>query len=159
MSSNPTLRLVTTNTGGVRCICDKDGTWFFELEGGGGGRCVKEKHTGLGNDTTKANVVMPHAVDESVVTSGNTKGTKNENVGQGVTPITIVSPNTCCVPITVHESPTTGNSALIHSGSMSYAKLFTGEPSRKGVNFHTFIALGGRADVVIPLESIRAISE
>nr|GEU87318.1 hypothetical protein [Tanacetum cinerariifolium] len=128
MSSNPTLR---------------DGTWSFELEGGSGGRGVKEKHIGLGNDTAKANVMMAHVVDETVVTFRNTKGTKDENLGQSVTPITTISPNTSCVPITVHESPTTGNSTLIRLGSMSYAKLFTGEPSRKSVNFRIFIALGG----------------
>ncbi|GJV78293.1 putative ribonuclease H-like domain-containing protein [Tanacetum coccineum] len=57
-------------------------------------------------------------------------------------------------------SPTTDNYALIRSGPTSYAKLVTGEPSRKSVNFCTLITpIGNRADVAISLESIRAISE
>ncbi|GKC38888.1 ribonuclease H-like domain-containing protein, partial [Tanacetum coccineum] len=148
------------------------------------------------------------------------------NVGQGLTQIT--APNTGSVPITVHESPTTYNFAPIRSGPTSYAKLVTGESSRKddqgkplakkvgygtnslleqwketyenddydfdpydddmyerhdildkiqsicdnldikvrgqssrkSVNFHTLTPLVGiEADVAIPLESIRAISE
>ncbi|GJS47946.1 copia protein, partial [Tanacetum coccineum] len=74
--------------------------------------------------------------------------------------ITTTAPSTSYVPITVHKSPTTDNSALIRSGPISYAKLFTGEPSRKSVNFCTLIAsVGNGADVAIPLESVRAISE
>ncbi|GJS23979.1 putative ribonuclease H-like domain-containing protein, partial [Tanacetum coccineum] len=62
-------------------------------------------------------------------------------------------------PITVHESPT-DNSAPIQSGPTSYAKLVTGESSRKSLNLCTLIAqVGNEAGVAIPLESIRAISE
>ncbi|GJX19416.1 hypothetical protein Tco_0222093 [Tanacetum coccineum] len=91
----------------------------------------------------------------------NTKGTEDGNVGQGVTPITSIAPNTCCVlMIIVHDSPTTGNSALIRSGTTSYPKLVTSEPSRKSVNFCSFIVSGGnRADMAILLEYIQAISE
>ncbi|GJU92351.1 putative reverse transcriptase domain-containing protein [Tanacetum coccineum] len=46
------------------------------------------------------------------------------------------------------------------SGPTSYAKLVTSEPSRKSVNFRSFIASGGNeADMAILLEYIRAISK
>ncbi|GJV52845.1 putative RNA-directed DNA polymerase, eukaryota, reverse transcriptase zinc-binding domain protein [Tanacetum coccineum] len=62
--------------------------------------------------------------------------------------------------ITVHKSPTTDSSPPIRSGPTSYAKFVTGEPSMKSVNFRTLISpVGNGADVAIPLESIRAISE
>ncbi|GJS38889.1 hypothetical protein Tco_0563932 [Tanacetum coccineum] len=56
---------------------------------------------------------------------------------------------------------TTTNASLgSKTGHVSYAKLLNGEPSRKSVNFRTFIApRGNGADVAIPLESIQAISE
>ncbi|GKB05926.1 hypothetical protein Tco_0834121, partial [Tanacetum coccineum] len=42
----------------------------------------------------------------------------------------------------------------------SYANLFTGGPSRKAMNFRTlFTPRGNRVDVVVSVESIRAISE
>ncbi|GKD15346.1 putative reverse transcriptase domain-containing protein [Tanacetum coccineum] len=50
------------------------------------------------------------------------------------------------------------NSGL--TGPTSYAKLVTKEPSMKSVNFRTLLApAGNRADVVISLESVRAVSE
>ncbi|GKF25850.1 hypothetical protein Tco_0081744, partial [Tanacetum coccineum] len=114
----------------------------------------------LGNDTTKDNVVMSLAMDEPVVASGINKGMKDGNVGHNVTPIATIAPNTSSVLVTVHESPTTDNSALIRSGPTSYAKLVTGKPSRKSVNFCTLItSVGNGADVAISLESIRAISK
>ncbi|GKC12037.1 hypothetical protein Tco_1008819, partial [Tanacetum coccineum] len=78
----------------------------------------------------------------------------------GVTLITTTAPNTGFVPIIVHESPTTDNSAPIRSGHTSYAKLVTSELSSKNVKFCTSIApVGNEVDVAIQLESIRAISE
>ncbi|GKE89184.1 hypothetical protein Tco_1566659 [Tanacetum coccineum] len=45
-------------------------------------------------------------------------------------------------------------------GMSSYAKLVICEKSKKSVNFHTLISLAGYGvDVVVPVESIRAISE
>ncbi|GJZ17680.1 hypothetical protein Tco_0553803 [Tanacetum coccineum] len=53
-------------------------------------------------------------------------------------------------------SKSTGN---LNKGT-SYANLFTGGPSRKAMNFRTLFTLrGNRADVVVPVESIRVISE
>ncbi|GJR66339.1 hypothetical protein Tco_0012404 [Tanacetum coccineum] len=105
---------------------------------------VKEKQQGPANDTNKVNVVVPSAGDgpvlsssgghmvEKVTESGNNKGTQYENVGQ--------------TPISSTGDPNIGT---------SYAKSFTGEPSRKSVNFRTLITLAGNgADVVVSLESI-----
>ncbi|GJU21122.1 hypothetical protein Tco_1154464 [Tanacetum coccineum] len=42
----------------------------------------------------------------------------------------------------------------------SYANLFTGEPTRKTLNFRTLFTLAKNGlDVVVPVKSIRAISE
>ncbi|GJV41915.1 beta-caryophyllene synthase [Tanacetum coccineum] len=108
---------------------------FLSQKGVGGQRGVKEKQHSSAIDAAKDTVVVSSpAVDEPVVADGNTK---DVNVGQ--TPISsIVDPNL----------------------GTSYAKLFTGESSRKSVNFSTLITPArNRIDVVVPLESIRAISE
>ncbi|GKE36935.1 hypothetical protein Tco_1460340, partial [Tanacetum coccineum] len=113
---------------------------FLSQEGGD----VKEKQQGSANDTNKVNVVVPFAGDgpvlsssgghmvEKVTKSGNNKGTQDENMGQ--------------TPISSTGDPNIGT---------SYSKSFTGEPSRKSVNFRTLITLAGNgADVVVSLESI-----
>ncbi|GKE81941.1 zinc finger, CCHC-type containing protein [Tanacetum coccineum] len=107
----------------------------FKSEGGGGGRGVKEKQHSSANNTTKDTIVVSlPAVDEPVVDAENTK---DVNVGQ--TPISF---------------------AVDSDLGTSYAKLFTDESSRKSVNFRTLITAAGNAtDMVVPLESIRAISE
>ncbi|GKD47129.1 retrotransposon protein, putative, ty1-copia subclass, partial [Tanacetum coccineum] len=70
------------------------------------------------------------------------------------------APNKGFVPISVHESPTSDNFDLIRSRPTSYAKLVTGEPSTKSVNFRTLITSAGNGvDVAVPLEYIRDISE
>ncbi|GKA49685.1 hypothetical protein Tco_0742758 [Tanacetum coccineum] len=58
-------------------------------------------------------------------------------------------------PLPMQETTTTGNTL----GKSSYGNV-TGKPSRKKVNFHTLFTPGGNGiDVVVPLESVRAISE
>ncbi|GKF95264.1 hypothetical protein Tco_0287999, partial [Tanacetum coccineum] len=79
-------------------------------------------------------VVSSLVVDEPVVAARNTK---DVNVGH-----TLIS------------------STVDQNSCTSYAKLFTSESSRKSVNFRTLITpVGNRTDVVISLESIKAISE
>ncbi|GJX15804.1 putative RNA-directed DNA polymerase [Tanacetum coccineum] len=109
--------------------------WFFEAEGGWGGRGVKEKQHSLANYEVKDMVVVSlPGVDEPVVAVGNTK---DVNVGQ--TPI---------------------RSTIYPKLGTSYAKLFTGESIRKSVNFRTLITPArNETDVVVSLESIRGISE
>nr|GEU46696.1 hypothetical protein [Tanacetum cinerariifolium] len=60
------------------------------------------------------------------------------------------------------ENPgqTPSNSTANPNKGTSYANLFTGEPSRKSVDFRTLItSTGNGIDVVVLMESIRAISE
>ncbi|GJS95715.1 bifunctional polymyxin resistance protein, ArnA [Tanacetum coccineum] len=126
------LPVQPTQTGDIRI---RYGAWFFDLEGGGGARGVKEKQQRSANIAEKDTVVVSSpAVDEPVVVTVNT-----EDVNVGQTP---TSP-------TVDSKPGTSN-----------ANLFTGASSRKSVNFRTlFTPVGNGVDVVVPVESIRAISE
>ncbi|GJX93174.1 hypothetical protein Tco_0347760 [Tanacetum coccineum] len=84
--------------------------------------------------------VLGGPMAERVTVSDNSSGTRDGNVD---------SPSTTQVD---------GKSTLI--SSTSYAKLFTRESSRKALNFRTLFTWGGNGvDVVVPVESIRAISE
>ncbi|GJT63665.1 hypothetical protein Tco_1015145 [Tanacetum coccineum] len=148
-------------------------------KGSKGGRGVKEKKHGSANDaakdsdyvtksinvvssedTTKDTIVVSSVgdepvlsslgghTDEKVIDSKNNKGTREGNVGQ--------------TPINTSDLHTTdlNNSSPSLSGPTLYAKLVTGEPSRKSVNFCTLLApTGNGADVAILLESIRSISK
>ncbi|GKG00467.1 hypothetical protein Tco_0302157, partial [Tanacetum coccineum] len=78
---------------------------------------------------------------------GNKNGTEEVNIRTCSKPIGTTALNTGFVLINVTDSP-------------SYAKLVIGERSRKIVNFRTLITPAGNgADVVVPLESIRVVSE
>ncbi|GJV85188.1 ribonuclease H-like domain-containing protein [Tanacetum coccineum] len=131
---------------------------FLSQKRSGGGRGVKENNQVL-NNVSAGDVVIPLVVDEPVLSSldgpmaervtmsGNSSGTQDGNVD---------SPSTTRV-----EGKVTPISSTIDPDiTTSYAKLFTGKSSKKSLNFRTLITLtGNRADVVIPLESIKAISE
>ncbi|GJV91819.1 cytokinin dehydrogenase 3-like protein [Tanacetum coccineum] len=104
-------------------------------EGGGGGRGMKEKQHSSVNDTIKDTFMVASAVDE--LDSTNTKGKQEGNVGKTPSSST-VDPNI---------------------GPTSYAKLVTGEPSRKSVNFHTLITPARNGvDVAIPLELLELLA-
>ncbi|GKA53485.1 beta-caryophyllene synthase [Tanacetum coccineum] len=110
-------------------------------------------------------VVVSTAIEK--LDSRNTKGKQEGNVGKTPSSSTgdrsignTTAPNKGFVPISVHESPTSDNFDPIRSRPTSYAKLVTGEPSRKSVNFRTLITPARNGvDVAVPLESIRDISE
>ncbi|GJX48166.1 retrotransposon protein, putative, ty1-copia subclass [Tanacetum coccineum] len=75
----------------------------------------------------------------------NINGTHERNVEQ------------CSIQI---GSTTIPKEVIVTNSPTSYAKLVTGESSRKSVNFHTLIASAGKGtDVAISVESVRAISE
>nr|GEU57412.1 hypothetical protein [Tanacetum cinerariifolium] len=101
---------------------------------GGRGRCVKEKQQRSANIEDKDTIVVSSpTVDENV---DSTMNTEDVNVGQ-----TPTSP-------TVNSKPGT-----------SYVNLFTTGLGRKAMNFHTlFTSKGNGVDVVVSVESIRAIS-
>ncbi|GKA75542.1 hypothetical protein Tco_0781920, partial [Tanacetum coccineum] len=81
------------------------GIWFFESEGGGGGRGVNEKQHGLANDTVKDTVVVSSAVDE--FDFDNTKGTHEGNVGKILSSFS-ADPNIgTAIWINITDSPTT----------------------------------------------------
>nr|GEU76082.1 hypothetical protein [Tanacetum cinerariifolium] len=92
-------------------------------------------------------------------------GTQSDgNIGKGVTPkpIGTTALSTESVSINVTDSPTTdlNNTYLVLSGPTSYANLVSGESTRKSLNFCTLITpTGNEADMVVPLQFIRAVSE
>ncbi|GKC48742.1 patatin-like protein 1, partial [Tanacetum coccineum] len=90
------------------------GVEFLESRGRGGGRGVKEKQS----------------IDVDVPTKGAGID-KNSNMNKDSTKVDSGS-----------NSMPNANSAPIRLGPTSYAKLVTGEPSRKSVKFRTFIAPG-----------------
>nr|GEV18070.1 hypothetical protein [Tanacetum cinerariifolium] len=65
--------------------------------------------------------------------------TQEGNVGQSID-----ASNDGNVSINVYNSPATPSCVPKLPGPTLYAKLVTGEPSRKSVNFRTFIAPTGR---------------
>ncbi|GJU03985.1 zinc finger, CCHC-type containing protein [Tanacetum coccineum] len=78
-------------------------------------------------------------------------------MGNIVKDVSTASPNEGIVT----NSPTDSNeSGPSLTGPTSYAKLYTGEPCRKSVNFRTLLTPAGNgADANISLESVRAVSE
>ncbi|GKA70712.1 hypothetical protein Tco_0776851, partial [Tanacetum coccineum] len=91
---------------------------------------------------------------------GHKNGTNEGNNGMCSTSIGTTTPNIGSVLINVTDKPTTdlNNIGLILAGSTSYAKLVTGETSRKSVNFCTLITPAeNRTNVVVPLESSQAV--
>ncbi|GJU00982.1 reverse transcriptase domain-containing protein [Tanacetum coccineum] len=134
----------------MKLLCDSQASIPIAanpLEGGGGGRGVKEKQQGSANDNVKDTVNVVVVDDpvlsslggltvEKVINSGNHTDTHDGNVGKHSIPTSSVAPpNEGNAPINVTESPST---API-SAPISFAKLVTGEPSRKSVNFSTLI--------------------
>ncbi|GKB74261.1 acidic leucine-rich nuclear phosphoprotein 32 family member A [Tanacetum coccineum] len=105
-------------------------------------------------------VVVPNVVDEPFLSSMNGPMAQRVTVS-GNSSGTHDSSTTTPVECTVTESPPSLNkSGPSFSGPTSYAKLVTSEPSRKSVNFCTLITQAGNgAYVVVPLESIRAVSK
>nr|GEU45875.1 ribonuclease H-like domain-containing protein [Tanacetum cinerariifolium] len=94
-------------------------------------RCVKEKNVSVSN----IEAVKDGAVPSVTFGSGNTQ---EKNVGYSSTS-----------PFTSESGP-----------NVSFASLLKGESMHKGLNFRTLITqAGNRADVAVPLESIRLGSE
>ncbi|GKA91613.1 zinc finger, CCHC-type containing protein, partial [Tanacetum coccineum] len=154
-------------------LCVGYGTWFFESEGGGRGKVLKEKDN---NDTTEKN--NKH-VEHTAGKKNNTNGPFGLGSDSGFLPLVDVTGTIQVQDGSVLSSPAVdelvvaaGNTKDVNVGptsinvivdpnlGTSYAKLFIGESSRKSVNFRTLISPAGNAtDVVVPLESIRAFSE
>ncbi|GKA59459.1 putative reverse transcriptase domain-containing protein [Tanacetum coccineum] len=115
------------------------------VKGSGGGRGVKKKNKGV----AAKDVVSPSVIDEPVVMDKHSSlvDTSIHNVEK-----TSLS---SYPPLPMQGSTPAGNT----SGKSSYANV-TGAPSRKALNFCIlFTPRGNEVDVVVPVESIRAISE
>ncbi|GJT69082.1 zinc finger, CCHC-type containing protein [Tanacetum coccineum] len=140
---------------------------FLSQKGSGGGRGVKEKNlnrnmmnttTGIGlstesdgtmNDDTP--VVVASAVKE-VVTPSVVDMTVEKEKRSSLKDTTVLR---SFPPLSTPVTTTDGNAP----GKSSYANV-TGKPSGKKLNFRTlFTPRGNGIDVVIPVDSIRAISE
>ncbi|GJY05952.1 putative reverse transcriptase domain-containing protein [Tanacetum coccineum] len=96
-----------------------------------------------------------------MIDSRNNNGMHDGNVGQSLISST-TGPNIGIVQINISDSHTTdpNHSSPSLLGPTSYAKLVTGESSRKSVNFHTLLGPAGNGvDVAISLESVRAIKD
>nr|GEY61012.1 hypothetical protein [Tanacetum cinerariifolium] len=120
---------------------------FLSKKRSEGGRGVKEKQQGdNGNDTTPMHdfVIRIPMVDNTMPVSYiNVMPTKPSFVPSSANEVT-KEPN-------VIEKP---------KSPVSFAKLVTCDSSRKSVNFCTLVTPSGKGvDVVVPFESIRAISK
>ncbi|GKD74226.1 reverse transcriptase domain-containing protein, partial [Tanacetum coccineum] len=162
--------------GYLRTICPRIMKSRFLDSGGGGGKKKKSNANATSSFGLDSNFLSLSVVAGSV-------SSQDEGLNEGLlleqlvkllmllwflgadssndTKVGNADPNTCTILINITVSPTIdlNNYGSILSGLTSYAKV-TGEPSRKSVNFLTLItSAGNRVDVVVLLESIRAISE
>ncbi|GKB49547.1 hypothetical protein Tco_0900300 [Tanacetum coccineum] len=135
------------------CLNSDNLIYVHYITSGGGRRVKKNQNQALNNKATKDGVVP-----SDTVASGNNTSTQDENVRQ------------CSYTAPLNEgnvSINTNDSSPSLSRHTSYTNLVTGEPSRnvspttrKTVNFRTLITPAGNGpNVVVPLESIRVISE
>ncbi|GJR31842.1 hypothetical protein Tco_1108074 [Tanacetum coccineum] len=132
----------------------------FLDSGGGGGKKKKSNANATSSSGLDSNFPSLSVVAGSV--SSQDEGLNEGNIVTVGT--TGQAANVVVVPRDMSATNTLVNADLnnygsILSGPTSYAKV-NGEPSRKSVIFLTLITSAGNGvDVVVPLESIRAISE
>ncbi|GJW29359.1 retrotransposon protein, putative, ty1-copia subclass [Tanacetum coccineum] len=156
-------------------VDDCYGAWFFESKGECSGRGVKEKHSSMAYKEKSS-------VEEKLTTSGTGLSTKSDDTMNEDTPVVVassvkevVTPSVVDMtvetekqssledttvlgsfpPLSTQATTTVGNAL----GKSSYASV-TCKPSGKKVNIHTLFTPGGNGiDMVVPMDSIRAISE
>nr|GEV22114.1 retrovirus-related Pol polyprotein from transposon TNT 1-94 [Tanacetum cinerariifolium] len=121
---------------------------FLSQKGSGVGRGVKEKDLNVANrKTVKDGVIPPIIVGLNLIALNFEKDT----ILDGNTPGNLGS----FPPLPTQATTSAGNAP----GKSSYANV-TGKPSGKKLNIHTLFTPGGnRIDVVVLVESIRAISD
>ncbi|GKB13816.1 hypothetical protein Tco_0847739 [Tanacetum coccineum] len=140
---------------------------FLSQKGSEGGRGVKEKSLNRNSMDTSSGIGVSIESDDTM--NEDTPVVVASTVKEGVTPSVvdmmvekekISSLDDTTVPesfptLTTPDTTTAGNAL----GKSTYANI-TGKPSRKKVNVHTLFTPGGNGiDVVVPVDSIRAISE
>nr|GEZ94790.1 hypothetical protein [Tanacetum cinerariifolium] len=120
---------------------------FLSKKGSGVGRGVKEKDLNVANrKTVKDGVISPTIVGPNSNAANTDTGSMSKSDG-----------TLDATPCAAKEDETT--SADTAPGKSSYANV-TGKPSGKKLNIHTLFTPGGNAiNVVVPVESIRAISD
>ncbi|GJT99224.1 RNA-directed DNA polymerase, eukaryota [Tanacetum coccineum] len=121
---------------------------FLSQKGSGVRRGVKEKQGSMADKSVEVgklgNVIGEQVVKEKQSSLVDTTTSNVENTGLNSYP-----------PLPKQRSTPGGNSL----GKSSYVNV-TSEPSRKTLNFHTlYTPRGNGIDVVVPVESIRAISD
>ncbi|GJS29875.1 ALP1-like protein [Tanacetum coccineum] len=146
---------------GLFVLCMERG--FLSQKESGGGRGVKEKKQGdggahsLGNGGTLSGT--------GAAQSSNTVddiGKDNDGLSLSPTKVTlgISAVNKEDTLPDENDRLTPSKSIANPNNGTSYTNLFTGGPSRKAMNFRTlFTPTRNEVDVVVPVESIRAISE
>ncbi|GKE07622.1 hypothetical protein Tco_1399640 [Tanacetum coccineum] len=124
---------------------------FLSQKGGGGGRGVKEKN----KDVAAKDGVSPYVTDETVVKEKqsylvDTTIEMDKLSSLGDTTVLGSFP-----PLSTPVTTTTGNAP----SKSSYANV-TGKPSGKKLNIRTLFTSGDNGiDVVVPVESIRTLSD
>ncbi|GJZ53862.1 zinc finger, CCHC-type containing protein [Tanacetum coccineum] len=133
---------------------------FLSEKGSGRGRGVKEKRAntvGIGlftaSDGTLNEVTPVSAVKEGVAPSVVDMTVEMKKLSSLEDTTVLGSFPPLSTPVTTSAGNAPGKSSYVN---------VTGEPSEKKLNIHTLFTPGGRGngiDVVVPVESIRAISE
>ncbi|GKD28369.1 putative reverse transcriptase domain-containing protein, partial [Tanacetum coccineum] len=122
-----------------------NGAWFLESKREWGRRRVKEKDKVV----AVKDVVSPFVIDELVVKE------KQSSLVDTSIPNVEKTGLRSYPPLPTHGSTSAGNTL-----SLSLYANISGEQSRKALNFRTvFTPRGNGVDVVVPVESIRAISK
>ncbi|GJW44540.1 hypothetical protein Tco_0073339 [Tanacetum coccineum] len=125
---------------------------FLSQKGGVGGRGVKEKQQRSTNIAEKDMVVVSSPAAMEVESPSVVEETVEK---EKLSPVVNTSNMGSYPPLPTQETSSAGNAL----GKSSYANV-TGKPSGKKFNIHTlFTPRGNGIDVVVSVESIRAISD
>ncbi|GJU09874.1 hypothetical protein Tco_1132270 [Tanacetum coccineum] len=131
---------------------------FLIQKGSGGQRGVKEKRSNVSNIEVVKDGAVPSVTGDfgNAAMEVESPSVVEETVEkEKLSPVVNTSDLGSYPPLPTQETTLAGNAP----DKSSYANV-TSKPSSTKVNFHTLFTPGGnRIDVVVPVESIRAISE
>nr|GEU70384.1 hypothetical protein [Tanacetum cinerariifolium] len=163
----------------VRIICVKDGTRFLSQKGSGGGRGVKEKKQGdggaysLGNNGALSGMgaaQISNTADDvgtdrnkKIISSGIGVSTDSEDTMNDDTPLGVattihkgVTPSVVDMTVEMGKQNSLDDTTVLKSFSL----LSTLDTTTEETEFLSFVYTRGNGiDVVVPVESIRAINE
>nr|GEV29527.1 hypothetical protein [Tanacetum cinerariifolium] len=113
---------------------------------------VSAYDSAMENDRVIEGITSILNLDDSIKDRNNNgNGMDVGNMEKCATPITTIAPNIRFVSIIVHDPLPTDNSDPTHSEPTSYAKLVSGKPSRKSLNFRTLIMPAKTSEWLTPL--------